>query len=386
MKASLAVGKIAVLQLVYGVFYSMYFFFLPLFLEQSGYSRSEIGLLVGLFAVVALFSSIPLGMLSDKVKPRRLAFFAALLVGLFYLAVGRAEGLVFLAPAFLIGGIGDNLFRVSLDSTVYKLIKKDKKKGVKVGLNKFGAAAGSAIGAIGGGVMLTLFSFTDVLTGIAVSMLGVAFLTRLMADVGTFKISALDYARELKRPGAALLGSAFFLLAYHFGSEQTTMTLYAKDVIGLSTEAIGLLFALNVCFYAVVSFAAGKSFDMTKRYKEIFFAGLMLSALGNFFYAFSWDFYTALFSRLIHDTGDAFAIIFAGFSVARIFPKSKLGGSTGGFLMVSVLGTTAGALGSGVIADYFSLSASFIVAGAVTLAGAGMVLLASDKAAGSLFK
>lgn len=376
MKQQEALRLFSLLNLTWGFWAAPFGFFVSIYLSQSGMSDSMIGLLFGANFLVAPLVAIPLGMLSDRLNPRKVIIAGMLLTAPFYLAITLTDSIALLALFFVIDAIGANLFSIAADSTMYRHIVSGKSRAF--GMIHLLYNVGIGVGLFFSGQAIANWGFS----GLGTAMLVPALLVILFAlkipgraiQIEREKLSS--YLSDFKRREFLLFAVAVFLLAYHWGAEKTSFPLYASNTLLLTSEQLGLLFSLNLFVYAIAGFLAGRQIAASKDVAKFFMLGLAISALGSFLYAFSYDFGSALLSRILHDSGDGMLSVSMMLAIAAISGKERTGGTIGAMMIIYALANFTGSVASGYINEYFSYSAAILFSALLTLVSGAVLFLA----------
>jgi len=374
---------IAIIMFIFYMTTGVVTLFVPIYLIDAGFSNFEIGLVIGTVSIVALASTFVLGIFNDRISPKKMIIAGLLLSCVFFLALPWAETFLVLMAIFIIYGFGTNLFTISNECLMYKSLGK-KVKGLEIGGIKFSGSAGSAIGFLLGGLIITLFGFDNIfLLLVALTLLIIP--VSMILKIPSLHISNLSsYWKDYKRRDVLFFSLVMFLLAFHFGAEKTSMPLYANFNLGLSVTAIGLLFFISQMGYASFSFTAGFLSDKLKNFKWLFIVGLIFSGLGNILYGFTTDFTGAVLTRILHELGDGFVLLFSAYIITSLFGKQRIGGDYGAFLTILMIATFVGAVVSGFLNDVIGYGGAMIFAGSLTLVGT-LLMLTSKKTVKFLF-
>lgn len=376
MKQAEAVRLFSSINFVWGFWAAPFSVFVAIYLSQAGVSDSAIGLLFGVNFLMALIVSLPSGMLSDRINPRNVMLLGLALTAPFYLALTLTDSLLLLGAIFVIDALGANLYGIAADSAMYRSIESGK--GKAFGIIHFVLNLGGALGYLACGYLLTSYGFQ----GLGLFFLlpaGVMMLFALKIPVASVRLEqgrVSSYLKDFRRKEFLLLAAAVFLLAYHWGAEKTSFPLYASNVLLLSNEQLGLFFSANLAVYAVAGLLAGRLIEVSRHRTRLFILGLVISAAGALIYSFSYDFGSALLSRLLHDSGDAILGVSIMMAVSALASKGRAGGVVGAMAIVYVIANFVGAVASGYINQYFGYAPAIQVAALLTFASAIVLALA----------
>lgn len=112
--------KVMVIVFFFSMFGSFISVIIPIYLTGAGLSGYQIGALVSLYALTAVFVSFPTGVINDRWTIRMTMIIGILLFSSLFFGLGLFDGFLFFIPFFLAGGIGNNLGIISLRTLVYK--------------------------------------------------------------------------------------------------------------------------------------------------------------------------------------------------------------------------------------------------------------------------
>lgn len=259
--------------------------------EVRGFALSDVGLLLGLPALVGLFVVGPGGSAIDRLGARRILMGALVLqvVSNTLLAFSAAEWLA--ACALLLSGIA---FGVSwpgfqtLIATVVPTQLRQRYFGVNFTLLNLGIG----IGGIVGGVVVDvdrLVTFQAIYLGDAVSYLPALFLMLVPlrhvagrpVHEGGVAPAQLSYREVARRPAVASLMVLSFVSSYvGYSQLNAGMPAYARAVGDVSTQGLGLAFAANTLVIVVLQLVVLQRIEGRRRTRII--------AVMSVVWAFSW--------------------------------------------------------------------------------------------------
>jgi len=370
--------------------------FLPLYFLSAGFTLVETGALVTALVLPRILSNGPFGVLTDFKSPKRvaLAATAAMTLGFaaFYFAAIASPRLSLEAMLALVLALGFcmSVAEVSTTSLAFKRVS-DARRGRDVGLLEFSKAAAIGVSLLFAGFLFAAVGYATGFAAFAVGMALVFVACALVARDYKGAVAERAYWRSFATREIILLFAVMLLVSFHFGVENSTMSVYSQRVLGLGDGGVGALFAITIFGYAVFNYFSGKRLDNpalfnSKHLKTSFVIGLAFSAVGFTAFGFTSDFAVAVAFRLMHELGDALILVYALYSLTRIGGASRIGGLNGFYVTLTTIGSAFGSFGAGLIAAAVGgnagLTASFVVASLLTLAG-GALLLAVNS--GSLF-
>lgn len=371
-----AVRLFSLLNFFWGFWGTPFSLFVAIYLSQAGISDSGIGLLFGLNSLMGLIVAFPSGLLSDRFNPRRAMLAGLVLTAPFYLAITLTDSFFLLFLIFIIDSLGANLYAIAADSAMYRAIESTK--GKAFGMVHFLMNLGTAGSALVCGYVIAAFGFTGlgIMFLIPAVIVG-ALVTKIpRRTIAVEKHTLREYLGDFGKRDFLLFSVAAMLLAYHWGAEKTSFPLYASKTLLLTSEQLGVLFFINLVVYAVAGLFAGHLTEISKHRTRLFIMGLIISAAGSFIYSLSYDFGSALLSRLLHDSGDGMVGVSLMLAIAAISSKERMGGAVGAITIVYIVANFIGAVASGYINQYFGYAAAIQIAAALTFASAVVLAIA----------
>jgi predicted MFS family arabinose efflux permease len=340
-------------------------FYLPLYLGGLGLEGAWTGILLGVFAVTALFSALQAGMLTDRAPIRYIAAVGFVLMAVFNVAIAYSTSPFVLLLVFFVGGLGNTLLEISLASFVLKTADAGRPGlsfGLYIGANGFAIALGMFVG----GQLLVGIGYVPVFLGTAALALLAASLTTQLKGTTSSSSSIADYASDLRSPRVLLLILAFFLVSTHWGAEMTSLTPFLRDQFALDEAGTGLFLGTAILGLGFAGLAAGKAYDRGVALRWIAVAALLLSGLGHIFMTF-FPLGPTWVIRLLHECGDGAIMVTLFLLVHRVFPRERIGGLASFVTTATILGRLVGSLGYAPLGDAFGYHWSLIISGILVL-------------------
>ncbi len=354
----------------------------PKFLTSTcGLGEARAGALVGVLAVSSFVAVLPLGLLSDRVSPRRLLQVSQLCTALFYLllTVVRSEWL--LLPLFVLGGVGLAGSRSLLPVLYYKHLPDERRSSnvsIFLAMGFFVFVVGGSVGGFAQAHSVQLAFYLA--AGMAAFL---ALWTGLLPDAKPEKMRWLEYLGDIVNPKVFPLLVVFVLMGLHFGVEQYGLPKLITDGLGISEMSMGGFYlGIGACLGGVVVLLR-KFLERRPKHFYYFGVGLVISGVLHGLAFLASDFTTLMTIRLIHVMGDGVILLMMGVVVAGIFPGARMGGSIGFANLLSTIGQFAGALLAGFCIDalrapqgspFSPYVAAFTISGAI-MAVCGLAFL-----------
>jgi MFS family permease len=336
--------------------------YLPLILKTYGFTDRQIGFAIGLNSLSSLFLVLPFGVFSDYFSPKRTLNLGAICFCVYFLLLIFLKDFWTVCAAVLLGGVGAASIRVISMSLYLKLIDGTG-RGKKVAFLHLGGYLGFGSGPLLGGYLYEAFGVTSMMTLAFVLSMLIVLLTLLLEDAPPVVFSFKDYKKDFKKPDVLFLIALVFILGTHFGAEQSTISLFMKEVVGLQKKEIGLVFfALGIWMSILVPFA-GILMDRKHRIFFLLLLGLIISSSFQFLTPFATTLGGLLVIRMIHTMGDTLAILESDVLTAQFFPAARLGGNSGLLFCVRTLAIFAFATFSGWLNQTWGYKMPFFVNG-----------------------
>ncbi|WP_162802046.1 MFS transporter [Ornithinimicrobium murale] len=252
---------------------------LPLYAQEFDATSTEIGVVVGSFAIGRVLFDVAGGSWSDRYGPRSIALTGCLVTAGGSVIAGATNSLSVLIAARAVQGVGSALYVTSAMLLVIAIAPRDK-IGQRISQYQGIFIIGLAIGPIVGGVTADAFGMRApfyAYAGIAVvGFIIVAITFPSLNEVprnreavharGPRTSKKVLLRRLLAHPVfiAALLVT-FTVSLVRAGIRNTILPLYAGDVIEMSTSSIGALLTVSALGNLLALWGAGRLLDGGRR-------------------------------------------------------------------------------------------------------------------------
>jgi MFS family permease len=255
---------------------------LPTIEERTGAGPDALGVILAAYAVPIAVLSLPLGRIADRLGRRLL-----LVVGLMVVAAGSgliaaSDSIALLVAARAVQGVGSAaswIAALALVSDTAPPGKRGEALGVAIGAASVGSIAGPALGGVAADVASFEAPFL-ICCGAAVGLSGAALvLVPRDPKRSSTALPALATIRHALRASIGRWASAIILVsALVLGVVEVVAPLDLDDRLGLSSAAIGLLFAGSIAADAAIAPLGGRWGDRRGRLVPAR-AGLAITAL-----------------------------------------------------------------------------------------------------------
>ncbi len=346
--------------------------FLPLYFKTIGLNGWQTGILFAIPPLVSFLVSFPIGMMNDKVVSRNLILLSMLILAVFYFGLTLTSNFVILIFLFILSGISNNLWELSLQSVIFKTIRKIG-QGSVLGFFRFSSSVGISLGYILGGYLLGLFSFKLAFIVTSVLFFLFAFYSFLLPKTKTALTNIKDYAYDLKNKKVFWLALLFFIITFHWGPERTSMMLFLKEDVGLTLVQSGWFLGISIIALGLAAFFFGKHYDLSLRLKPMIVFGLLCSGIGNIGWYFTLNPVWVFILRVIHEAGDGAMAVFILLEITNLFEKKRVGGDSAFVTVVSVLGTVMGSVIAGGLGDLFGNAFPIMLSGIIMILGLSLI-------------
>jgi MFS transporter, DHA1 family, multidrug resistance protein len=380
-----AIGSVIVSAFVMMIGFGVTIPTLPLFARSFGVGYEAVGAFIAGFGFARLLFDLVAGPLVDRFGERRCAGLGLGFVALCALATGLAPTFPLALGFWAVGGAGSATAFAAFYSYLIKVVPQPQMArtlGIFYGSFNMGIIAGGPLGGFLGdrlGVASPLFAYT-----VLVTLAGIVFWRFVPAprvaraeppDLQTMTAPGATWLRRMAGPWAELLRLPSFItvvflnLAYLWfvtAVFDTLIPLFGSDELGMSTAAIGALFAVAVGTEFLVLYPAGSLADRFGR-KPVLIPSLLglaaiIIALG---FSTTVGLYVALIALLGITSG--FAGVPPAAMLSDLVPPERSGTGIGLFRFCGDLGFFLGPLVAGASAEAFGFQGAFAVAAAPVL-------------------
>ena len=342
------------------------YFLLPLYLKGGlQFTGGQIGLLYAVLSLNAILVSFPVGVIGDRYPARiltrvGLAGTAASLWGLS--VVGSFWP--FLA-VFLAFGLSSQLFRLSLDTLLFKEDHGDAPR--RLGHYNAMRMGGMMVGVLLGGAAYYWLDFTATLKLFSLGLLLLIAPTVWLPVTGGVRTPLFEYGRDFLAPPVLFFATWLFLFTLHWGAEATSLSLFLEKNLGLSPLGVGAYMAGEFGVVALTAYLYGRFW--AGRLKPLTFLALALvfSGAGHIMmtypvlpWSFAW--------RAVHGFGDGLILMETYATITRLFHVDRVGGNASLISLTTTLGVFAGSLIFGPLGAAYGYQVPLIASGAISLA------------------
>ena len=362
------------LRLCAGTFAFSFSFYLllptiPLYARTLGIPESQIGLVVGFFALSSMAVKPWAGWAADRYGRLPLLVAGTLLFLAAALLYGWSRTLGALLLVRAVHGAGMGLYPTSATAVVADIAPPDR-RGEAMGF--FGAAGNLAL-ALGPflGIWVAERAGFPVLFGASavVAALALALTLSLRETIPERRRVPFGLAAALS-PAALFPSAILFCLMVTYGVQIAFLPLYVQSLGAGNPGTFFLVFALVT---AAVRGYAGRLSDRLGR-GPVTAAGMLLASLALATLAQGGTLATLALAGALYGIGfGAAQPSLSAWTVDRV-PTAERGKAMGTFFTALELGIGAGAIGFGIVLGHWGFRVTFLAAGALALAGGALAL------------
>jgi DHA1 family multidrug resistance protein-like MFS transporter len=356
---------------------------LPIYAESFNVNYTMVSLAISMYAFGRFLADVPVGLLSDRVGRRLMMVLGTIILAVCSLLNATAPTFaLFLVYRFL-EGVGSAMWMTSRTTLLADILKPEERGRVMSYFQAFmllGASAGPTIGgfiATRYGLRAPFYAYT------AVGVISLVLTYFLIHDpVGMVKKHGGDSGfswptvkRLLSNSSFSMACLATFTIFFmRTGIRSTIIPLYASTVLGLNSDAIGIIISCATITNLIVTIPVGHAIDYYGR-KPIIVLTLAVTAVSTLVFPFATTFVTMCAAAVLLGlgTGGAGQAPLALATDATIDEPHGL--SMGVYRLFGDVGFVVGPILMGFIADNSNLSMPFYVTTVIIIINVVLVQL-----------
>jgi MFS family permease len=350
-----------------------FYLLMPIIGKELGLSYSQIGLIMTCQYIAGAVANIPGGVLVDTVGRKGVLMATSLFwVGFPYLLMGFTHSYLMLLGCVAMVGFGNSLWHPTAIPTLAR--RFPERKGLVLSLHGMGGNVGDAFAPIVVGALLATLSWREVVMlnvapGIVIALLIFVFLGTVQlggnkrdASSGPRTQSLREYFQGVpalfRNRGLVLLSTSSAFRSMTQNALLTFLPVYLAYEMGYSPFWVGAcMFALQAAGFAA-SPVAGHLSDRMGR-KSVMMTSMAMTAVVLVFMALAgkslaFVFFVAVLGFFLY----AIRPVMQAW-LLETTPKNMGGTSIGVLFGAQALGSSAGPLLGGVVADHYGLTATF---------------------------
>jgi MFS family permease len=242
---------------------------LPAIEERTGANQEALGVALAAYAVPIALLSLPLGRAADRIGRRLLLASGLVLVAAGSALIAASDSLALLIAARVVQGIGSSaswIAALALVSDTAPPGRRGEAIGVALGATSIGSMAGPGLGGVAADVLSFEAPFL-ICAGAAVALLAaaLALLPREAPREAEVVPALTTIWRAMRGPTGRWAAAIILTSALVLGLVEVVAPLDLDARFGLSSAAIGLLFAASIAVDAVFSPLGGRWGDRRGR-------------------------------------------------------------------------------------------------------------------------
>ena len=218
------------------------------------------------------------------------------------------------------------------------------------------------------------FGFTF---GLSVILLFLILGVALCLRPSSIHVASLsNYVRDLTHKRVLLFSFALALFCLHWGAEIACYSPFLKKNLGLSTSEAGIFMGFPIFLLACGTYYFGRRRDRGESSIRLAVTAITFSSVGLILFGTARHTPVAFLFRLVHETGDAAFVIFTYVGIAQIFPRERLGGTSGSMYVVMIAAQSVGSWLFSWMGGEYGYALPHVVAGFCSLSAIPLILLA----------
>jgi MFS family permease len=342
---------------------ALIFPFLALYVTQRfQVGMTQVGIIFLIFSIASLVGNLFGGAMTDRFGRKKMLLFGLITSGLSSLTLGFISDFRLVYPTALMVGLLSNTAGPAQQAMVADLLPVDQRT-EGFGIVRVIANLAITIGPAIGGMLATnsylLLFIADALSSLVTAGIVLAALPETMPEMSTLQtdqslVASIGGYRSAIRDWvfiAFLTISTLMILVYI--QMNSTLSVYLRDVHGISPKGFGYILSLNAAM--VVLF----QFWITRRISKYRAMGVM--ATGSLFYALGFGMYgfvnsypMFLAAMVIITIGEMLVTPTAQSLVARLAPEDMRGRYMALYGLSWILPNALGPLAAGIIMDNYN--------------------------------
>lgn len=355
------------------------FFWLPVYLQNIGFSPQQIGFLSSI-QFLALFLITPLGLFSDRVSPKIWSFISLLFfsAAVFFIALLKHFDKWLAAPIFFVTGVGTGGFLLTFRAWYYKVASR---RPTATGLFFIASHLGFGIGPFLSGFSMRILTPQRLYLFISGAIVIMAIAVLFLKDVHLNKKA--NYRISFLNPVYFPLLILSFAVGSHYGTERVSYAPFLNKVLGLTSSQIGTIF-LFVALSLIFANAFGSKYMESGRLAAVLLRfGLLVSGFFQVLTGLTWNFFSVTVVRILHTCGDSLVILSQNVLLREIFLRESVGGGISALRFSELCGMAFGAMAAGFLAQKLNFRVPFWFNGLFLIVVTVIIFMAYGK---SLFR
>jgi predicted MFS family arabinose efflux permease len=358
--------------------YGMVFPLVPLLAHELGASPAVIGVVVGAFALLSFFLSIPVGGFTDRVGVKHALALGVLCNIVSALLLTRADHVLTLMASQVAGGLGFQLHIVSSQAFIASIDSPDRRES-GFGYLTFSAAFGQSLGPVLGGVIASRFGYHGAFFAVLlVSTLGLMIMG-FREPRGSHAPGRYSLWRDLRHAAGLLSNSGMLaVLAFTFAvifavSLRTSFLPVLLVQLGSSEALVGLLISMFAGTSTLIRLFVGRLLQRFSR-RAILAVAILTVAVGLGLVPMLSSVFTVALALCTFGLGFGLTQPLSMVMVADLTDPRRSGLGMGIRFMAITLANLLGPVLLGLLVEGFGLHSAFYVSALFVIAIGGYIL------------
>ena len=256
---------------------------LPLYADQVGANRAQIGLLFTVFTVAGGVLSIPAGVLSDRFGRRQLVLYSILVAGVTQVAAAFTTNVAFLFVLQGVGGVAAGATQTALMASLADSVPIHR-MGRAMGWFTLGMQTGFLVGPAVAGILLRWLNLAEDLALTALPLVAAAAFAFIGVHKGHRAQERVRFSAAIqalvRRPGFYAVSIALLAGTMVWGTYQAYIPIFGKRGLGLTGTEIGYLLAIQALSNGLSRVPAGRLLDRIESKGPVVAGSIAVFALG----------------------------------------------------------------------------------------------------------
>jgi MFS family permease len=318
---------------------------IPLYADQLGASRGEIGLLFSTFTITGALLSLPSGVLADRFGRRNMVLFSLLAITVSQILSGITHDVRLLFVSQLIGGLGGGAAQTALFAALADQVPMER-MGRAMGWLTLSLQVGFLAGPAVAGILLRWVSLQADILLTTIPILVAVLLSLAVSGRQAAKGTQLNLLRPVKglaaQPGFYALVIVFLSATMLWGTFQAYIPVLGRRSFGISGTEVGYLLAIQAVANGASRIPAGRILDRVRRKGPIVSATVTGFALALLVLPHLHGFWIPTLVMVAAVPLIATAFIAISLTFVRMAPSDSRGAAMGVYSTILFLGLGAG--------------------------------------------
>jgi MFS family permease len=363
---------------------ALIFPFLTLYITKKfGVGMTEVGLIFGLFSIANVVGSVASGALTDRIGRKKILIAGLIISALTHLSMGLVNSFNLFFGAAALVGLFANLGGPAQHAMVADLLPEEK-RAEGFGILRIAANLAVTIGPAIGGLLasrsyMLLFVSDAVFSTLTALIVWVALRetkppTSAENPTETLAQTFGGYGKVLHDRIFMYFIGASILMVLVYMQMNTTLSVYLRDMHGVSEQGFGYIMSLNAAMVVLFQFTITR-WTVSHRPLSLMVAGTLLYAFGFAMYGFVSQYGFFLLAMAIITIGEMLSAPTSQALVAQFAPEEMRGRYMAVFDFSWVIPSAIGPLLAGILMDNADPRTLWYAAGLVGVIAAGAFAL-----------